>query len=98
MSAHALYFTPDGLGHALHTERIDLERIGDLHIERASRVEFDNATQRWQVFPGGSTRPVFDHPSRRVCLDWERAWLEHKEEQRHDRRIPPRTGATAPGA
>jgi hypothetical protein len=64
-------FTPDGNGAGLYTEVIDLARIGRLDITRATRVEFDVPSQRWQVFDF-TGHQLFAHRSRRVCLDWER--------------------------
>lgn len=81
---HALIFTPDGRGRGLHTERVNLEHLGHLRVKRASRVEFDNVSQRWRVFAGDDGgRPVFSHPSRQVCLEWERAWLQQREDDKH---------------
>ncbi len=65
-----LRFRPDGTGHGLYTEAIDLSRIGRLHIERASHVEFDDTSQQWQVL---DTRGqcVHEDASRQACLRWE---------------------------
>ncbi len=87
---HTLIFTADGRGHGLHTERIRLERIGELHIERASRVEFDNRAGLWRVLPPHGHDPLFSHPSRRICLDWERAWWQEREDRKHGGSNPPR--------
>jgi len=60
----------DGTVQGLYTELIDLTSIGVLRIERASRIEFDNATQEWCVFDGHGQR-LHSHPSRQQCLFWE---------------------------
>lgn len=85
MSAgHALIFSPDGTGCGLYTEAINLETLGDLTIQRASNIEFCNETGLWTVTLPEGGEPVFRHPSRQVCLDWERQYLEEQEEKAHD--------------
>ena len=71
----AMTFTPDGTGHCLYHEEIDLQSIGALECTRASHVEFNPGTQRWEVILPGEDRAVFSAPSRQVCLDWEREHL-----------------------
>ncbi len=73
-----LTFTPDGLGCGLYTEAIDLSRLGVLHIERATTIEFDNKDQKWRV-RDASGRKLFAAASRQQCLEWE---------QRHFSRLP----------
>ena len=68
----SITFTPDGNGRCLYHEAIDLHALGRLECRRASRVEFNAGTQRWEVSLPGSDQPVFSSPSRRACLDWER--------------------------
>ncbi len=76
-------FTPDGEGHALYTEAIDLAVIGQLAIQRATTIEFDNKTQYWRVRdPAGV--PLFNSPSRQQCLEWERQYLQTKEDLQHE--------------
>jgi len=81
----ALYFTPDGTGRTLYTEAIDLERIGDLSIKRASEIEFCNDTGLWTVRMAGDPHILYRHPSRQKCLDWEREYLEAQEDRQHSR-------------
>jgi hypothetical protein len=79
----AITFTPDGTGHALYTEAIDLGTIGALSIQRATTIEFDNPTQYWRVRdPAGFA--LFNSPSRQECLDWERQYLEAQEDLKHE--------------
>jgi hypothetical protein len=79
----AITFTPDGTGHALYTEAIDLAAIGALSIQRATNIEFDNSTQYWRVRdPTGF--PLFNSPSRQKCLDWERQYLQTQEDMKHE--------------
>lgn len=82
MSEISLVFTPDGIGHALYTETIDLAAIGPLSIQRATTIEFDNKKQYWLVNDlNGFT--LFNSPSRQECLDWERQYLQDQEDQKH---------------
>lgn len=95
MSNTTITFTPDGLGHALYTETIDLGRIGPLTIKRATTIEFDNNTQYWRVKdPTGFA--LFNSPSRQECLTWERQYLESKEDRKHE--LSNGAGAVAAGA
>jgi hypothetical protein len=67
---NTITFTPDGIGHGLYTEVIDLAAVGSLAIERATNVEFNHATQEWEVRdPSGQL--LHAHDSREVCLAWE---------------------------
>lgn len=92
MTEQAITFTPDGTGHALYTEAIDLAVIGVLAIQRATTIEFDNKTQYWRVKdPEGFA--MFNSPSREKCLDWERQYLQLQEDRKHE--LQRRTGATA---
>ena len=94
MNHIALTFTPDGQGHALYTETIDLTRIGALSINRATHIEFDNSAQYWRV-RDQTGFAMFNSPSRQKCLDWERRHLESQEDMKHE--LQPGTGAAAPG-
>ena len=67
-----LTFTPDGRGHCLYGEAIDLQALGPLTCRRASQVEFDDAGQQWQVLTADRATVRFSSPSRQRCLDWER--------------------------
>ncbi len=96
MNQHALIFTRNGQGRGLYTESIDLESIGDLTIRRASEVEFCNASQQWTVRLPGNDRVLFRHPSRQVCLDWERQYLEQLETLCHE--LPDHDHSNAIGA
>ena len=70
MKTAVLKFDPAGNGHCLFTEAIDLSVLGTLEIVRASSIEFNNATQQWEVkSPEGVL--LFSASSRQACLDWE---------------------------
>ncbi|MDF1862597.1 MAG: hypothetical protein P1U87_20435 [Verrucomicrobiales bacterium] len=69
-----IHFQPDGTGAGLYTEVIDLKEIGVLDVSRASNVEFNPATQQWEVFDYTGHR-VFTDPSRETCLRWEREYF-----------------------
>ena len=97
MSDIALVFTPDGTGRGLYTEAIDLEAIGDLSIQRASEIEFDNSSGLWIVRIPGDRRVLYRHPSRQACLDWERQYLDQQEDMKHES-FQYGAGATAAGA
>ena len=67
-----LTFAPDGTARCLYGEAIDLHALGHLSVTRASTIEFDTQTQRWQVRRPGEKTVLFSHPSRGKCLAWER--------------------------
>ena len=70
MTPHVLTFAPDGEGHCLYTEAIELAAIGRLTLRRATTVEFDSQTQQWEVRDATGVLLHAD-PSREACLDWE---------------------------
>lgn len=70
MTPATLVFTPHGTAHGLYTEAIDLTRIGRLRVKRASRVEFHDKHQCWQVRTLRG-RLLFSAPTRQRCLAWE---------------------------
>ena len=54
-----LHVSAEGVVTVIYTETIDLTRLGTLHVERASHVEYDNALQGWIVsFPDGTRLPI----------------------------------------
>ena len=69
-----LSFHPNGTVTGLWTELIDLHQLGEVQIERASNIEFNNATHRWDVEIKGEV--VFSDPSRDCCLEWEHDYFE----------------------
>ena len=69
-----ILFDPTGAARCLYSELMDLRRLGRLHLRRATRIEFNEDTQLWEVLPARrATKALFSAPSRRECLDWEQA-------------------------
>ena len=75
MNAATLVFQPDGTVRGLYTEAIDLSSLGRLVVKRASRIEFNDDRQAWEVRTVRG-RLLFSAPSRQQCLDWERQYFE----------------------
>ena len=69
MSA-AIIVTPAGAVECLYTEAIDLWKLGDLLVSRATDIAFDNDSQLWVVRDTGGGE-LYLHCSREACLDWE---------------------------
>jgi hypothetical protein len=68
-------FTPEGTVHCLWTEALPLHELGRLQVTRAGNVEFNNATQQWEV--RDTRRKVrFIAKSRSSCLEWEQKNLQ----------------------
>lgn len=71
-----IQFHPDGRRFAIWTEEIDLEAaFGKLQTKRASNVERNDATGKWEVTLVGETEPRFSHVSRAECIRWEIAFI-----------------------
>ena len=75
----SIVFKPDGTGHGLYTEVIDLTRLGRLKVERATTITFDNRLQVWRV-KDRTGFALFTSPSRAKCLEWEKEYFNRKEE------------------
>jgi hypothetical protein len=69
-----LLFDPNGTGRCFYSELIDLSSVGPLEITRASRIEFNNQKQRWEV-QNLKGRVLFFSRSRAICLVWEHEHL-----------------------
>jgi hypothetical protein len=68
-------FTPHGTVLCLWTEALPLPELGRLEITRASNIEFNNTTQKWEVIDRkGNIR--FFAKSRAACLEWEQQNLQ----------------------
>ena len=71
----AITFDTQGQGHALYTELVDLHSLGKLHIRRATRIEFSNKLQQWQVHDAGDDAVLYQSVSREACLIWEQEYF-----------------------
>jgi len=78
----AMIIMPDGSCECLHTELIDLARLGQLEIRRATDIVFDNQAQEWVVKDMDSSE-LFRHASRETCLAWERSHINKREDEKH---------------
>jgi hypothetical protein len=73
---HVITFAPDGTARCVGTEAVPLQQIGRLELQRASTVEFNCQQQTWEVRLASAPEAVaFLHPSRDICLHWERETL-----------------------
>ncbi len=68
-------FTPEGTAHCLWTEALPLHELGKLQVTRASRIEFNNTTQQWEVKDRRGHIRFFSR-SRSACLEWEQRNLQ----------------------
>lgn len=73
-----IQFHPDGRRFAVHTEEIPLAQLGRLTAKRASQVEFNGDTQKWEVTLEGESAPRFSHASRKECIRWEIAHIQSR--------------------
>ena len=79
MNEHVLLIKPDGNVETLYTEQIDLRALGDLHVERASNVEFDDDEQGWRVlYPNNTIMLEEVFTTRQEALDAE---VRHLQKQ-----------------
>ena len=68
-----IIFSTDGSATCLYTDSLPLRDLGTITVERASNVEFNAATQKWEVRAASAigSVPLFTHSSRAECLTWE---------------------------
>ena len=78
----AIIITAAGICSCLYTEAVDLTAIGRITVKRATLIVFDNADKRW-VVTDMMDHELFSDPSRKVCLEWERDYLEKRETLKH---------------
>jgi len=75
---HVLTFENDGTAHTLRTDAFPLTELGNLRVRRASWIDWNEHTQRWEVrVDPHADDPVFSDPSREACLAWEHEHLNH---------------------
>jgi hypothetical protein len=60
----------------LHTDAIDLRKLGRLEVERASNVEFNDKAQSWEVSLPDGTLLQGGFARRDEALAWEREYFE----------------------
>ena len=71
-------FNPDATAVALWNEVIPLQELGAITIRRASWIDFNEHTQKWEVrLEPHADDFVFTHASREECLRWERKYFEN---------------------
>ncbi len=51
MHNHVIDFNADGSVEALYHDKVSLQHLGNVSMERASHVVFDELTQLWNVVP-----------------------------------------------
>lgn len=82
MSEHTIRINPDGSMTFLHEDAltIALRTEGQIHIERASDVAYDNEAQGWRVYKPGTKDKLFDglFRSRAEALTSEKKYLEDR--------------------
>jgi hypothetical protein len=74
MNTIAISFKTDGTAHCLWTEALNLRELGKLEIHRATSIEFNNATQLWEV-RDSENQLLHSDPSRNACLEWEHQYF-----------------------
>jgi hypothetical protein len=75
MATHIITFAPDGTAWCLWNEAVPLHELGRLEIHRATKIEFNNPTQHWEVKDRkGKVR--FFAKARSDCLEWEQQNLQ----------------------
>lgn len=71
MNSAVINIRPDGTMQCLWTDSLPLHEFGELHVKRASTIEFNTDKQAWEVRMEGSNTVVFSHASRAICVAWE---------------------------
>ncbi len=66
---------PDGQRFALMSDALPTEELGKLSVMRASNVEFNDGTQKWEGVMTGESDPRFIASSRRDCIRQEVAFI-----------------------
>jgi hypothetical protein len=61
---------------------VDLSKLGDLSVRRATDIAFDNGSQEWKVKDMDGSA-LYGNASREACLDWERTHLQNCEDAKH---------------
>jgi len=70
-----LQITKSGGIQMLHDDSVHLEEFGQVKVERASHVEFDNVTQKWYVQSAKTLKMLkADFETRVEALAWEKQY------------------------
>lgn len=75
-----IYFTPEGTVEGLYNDLLAELDLGQLHVQRASNVEFNDNIQCWEVDVIGEGI-VHSCKSRDEAIQWEIKYLERKFEE-----------------
>ena len=67
---NVLTIDASGIVTGLYTEAIPLSALGSLQVERLTTIEFNDATQLWEVRDRAEAL-LFADASRDRCLQWE---------------------------
>jgi len=71
-----LTITTEGDIVTLYDDRLHKLNLGRMSMRRASHVEFNAASQEWEVsLPDHAGQVLFTHPDRATCLAWEREYF-----------------------
>lgn len=62
----------DGNLTGLYSDEVDLRQIGHIeNVRRASNIEFNVASQEWEVIDAVTGKIVHTNPRRDEAIDWE---------------------------
>lgn len=76
-----LTFNPDGTAEGIYSDHVpfsDLCPASGFTAERVSNIEFNPATQRWEVCWAGDTNAVYSDVSRDACVTWEHSVINSR--------------------
>jgi hypothetical protein len=74
-----LTITTEGDIVTLYDDRLHKLNLGRMSMRRASHVEFNAASQEWEVsLPDHTGEVLFTHPDRATCLAWEREYFTER--------------------
>jgi hypothetical protein len=68
---------PDGRIHGLWDDTIDFREVGECRVERASSVEFNNDTKKWDIHLADGTY-IGSEDSRAMAIQWEVEYLQER--------------------
>ncbi len=72
MNTFRLRVKPDGTIKCVYNDKFPLAKLGKLAVTRASNVEFNRATQQWEVrLETNPSQVAYADPSRDKCIAWE---------------------------